>query len=353
MEISYKIKQKKEDFIVNEISLQPNFYPRCKSNFSYLWIEKRGMTTFDALNKILEAFNLNIGDAVAQGLKDEDGVTSQLISVPKIIFKRDLKLFNKNFTLNNYKLQIKNIVGYGLNSLVPRSLHGNSFQLIIRDLNKKHAEAFYNYCINQRFISFFNYYDNQRFGIVGGPYNTHLIGRAIINNQWVTAYKEFSKSRNSGLSNIKKPIKMDYSHCKKFFTQINFAKVRFFISSYNSYLWNKEASAYISKTVNTSQYSFSKIGLLPLVKGNIFKVYNILSIKGYEINKNTYRISPKEFMRNLFITTTIFPTSIKRDDLNNNKYKVEISFFLPTGCYATMLIKQIFIKLNNSLCLEK
>ncbi|MFH1536675.1 MAG: tRNA pseudouridine(13) synthase TruD [Patescibacteria group bacterium] len=107
MEFNYKIKQKKEDFVVDEISLQPDFCHYKKSDFSYLWIEKRGMTTFDAIDKIKKVFNLNYEDISAQGLKDEDGVTSQLISIHKIIFQKDSKLFNKKFTSNDYKLQIK------------------------------------------------------------------------------------------------------------------------------------------------------------------------------------------------------------------------------------------------------
>ncbi|MEA2065208.1 MAG: tRNA pseudouridine(13) synthase TruD [Patescibacteria group bacterium] len=248
MQFNYKIKQIKKDFIVNEISLQPNFYHYNKSNFSYLWMEKSGMTTFDALDEIKKEFNLNQEDISAQRLKDEDGITYQLISIRKIIFENDIKLFNKKFNSDDYRLQIKNIEGYGKNSLTPRLLHGNSFKLTIRNLDQKTTELSYSYCKNNRFINFLNYYDNQRFGIVGGPYNTHLIGKAIISEDWITAYKEFKKSKNSELANVKKPIKINHIHCKQFFKQINFAKVRFFISSYNSYLWNKKASNYISKT---------------------------------------------------------------------------------------------------------
>ncbi len=347
MKFSYKIKQKKEDFIVNEISLQPDFYHYNKSDFSYLWIEKRGMTTFDALDEIKKVFNLNHKDVSVQGLKDEDGVTSQLISVRKIIFQKDLKLFNKKFTLYDYKLQIKSIEGYGKESVVPRLLHGNNFKLVIRNLNQKTAQSFYNYCENNRFVSFLNYYDNQRFGIVGGPYNTHLIGKAIINRDWITAYKEFEKSKNSELANIKNPIKINDIHCQKFFKQINFAKVRFFVSSYNSYLWNKKTSNYIDEIKeDTFQYSFSEIGLLSLIKDRTFQIHNVLSVDGYEIDENTYKTVLKEFTRNLFVTTTIFPINIGRDELNKDKHKIQISFFLPTGCYATMLIKQIFLKLD-------
>jgi tRNA pseudouridine13 synthase len=347
MKFNYKIKQKKEDFVVNEISLQPDLYHCNKSNFSYLWIEKRGMTTFDALDEIKKVFNLNHKDISAQGLKDEDGVTSQLISVRKIIFQKDLELFNKKFTLDDYKLQIKSIKGYGKKSLVPRLLHGNNFKLVIRNLDQETAQLFYNYCENNRFVSFFNYYDNQRFGIVGGPYNTHLIGKAITDGDWITAYKEFKKSKNSELANVKKPIEINYVNCQKFFKQINFAKIRFFISSYNSHLWNKKASDYIDKIKGgTFQHSFSEIGLLSLIKNKTFQVHNVLSVSGYEIDKNTYKTVPKEFTRNLLVTTTAFPVNIGQDELNKDKHKVQVSFFLPTGCYATMLIKQIFLKLN-------
>lgn len=354
MKFNYKIKQIKEDFIVSEISLQPNFCRHDKSDFSYLWIEKRGMTTFDALDKIKKEFNLNQEDVSAQGLKDEDGVTSQLISIRKIIYKNDIELFNKKFNSDDYRLQIKNIDGYGKNSLTPRLLHGNSFKLTIRNLDQETTELFYSYCKNNRFINFLNYYDNQRFGIVGGPYNTHLIGKAITNEDWIAAYKEFKKSKNSKLVNVKKPIKINRVYCKQFFKQINFAKVRFFISSYNSHLWNKKTSDYISKRKeDTFQYPFPKIGSLSLIRNEIFQVRNILAVNGYEIDKDTYKVVQKEYVRNLLVTTTIFPISTGKDELNKGKHKIQISFFLPTGCYATMLIKQIFIKLDKGLCREK
>lgn len=354
MEFNYKIKQKKEDFIVDEISLQPDFCHCKKSNFSYLWIEKRGMTTFDALDEIKKIFNLNHEDVSAQGLKDEDGITSQLISARKIIFQKDLKLFNKKFTSDNHKLQIKNIAGYGTKSLIPRILHGNNFKLIIRNLNKVTAKSFYNYCRDNRFISFINYYDNQRFGIVGGVYNTHLIGEAIVKKDWVSAFKEFEKSKNNEISSIEKPTKLNSILCKNYFKKLNFSKLSFFVSSYNSHLWNKNASDYlVNEKMKTYKYDFPEVGLLSLPKESIFKLHNIFSVDAYDINKNTYRVFQKPQTRNLIVTTTIFPINIEKDELNKNKYRVQVSFFLPTGCYATMLIKQIFIKLNNNICLEK
>ncbi len=178
--IKYKIKQKNQDFFVSEASLSPVLCSKEKAVFSYIWVEKNGMTTFDALDKIKNIFKLKEGEVSAQGLKDEDGVTQQLISIKKIINLKQARGFNKKFISNNPKLEIKNIQGYGKEPLIPRHLHGNNFKLVIRSLTKKQAQLLHDYCQENRFISFINYYDNQRFSIVGGTYNTHLIGKAII-----------------------------------------------------------------------------------------------------------------------------------------------------------------------------
>jgi tRNA pseudouridine13 synthase len=346
MKFNYKIKQINEDFIVDEVSLKPDFYNSNKSSFSYLWIKKRGMTTFEALEILRKEFELQQKSISHQGLKDEDGVTSQLISIRKIIFQRDLDKFNLKYKIGDFQIQIENILGYGKKELAPRLLHGNKFKLVIRNLNKKEAESFYKFCQNNRLISFINYYDKQRFGIVGGPYNTHLIGKGIAKQDWVKAYKEFKKSKNNDLFSLLPPKKIDSNNCKKFFKQLNFNQVHFFIPSYNSYLWNKKVNNYINKiNKNNFQYFFSGIGLMSFIKKENSFIQNIIAVKGCEINKGNYKVSRKEYIRNLQVTTTVFPINIDKDELNKGKYRARVSFFLPTGSYATMLIKQIFIKL--------
>jgi len=42
-------------------------------------------------------------------------------------------------------------------------------------------------------MTFINYYDNQRFGISGGPYNTHLIGKGIIEGNYREVLKQIKK----------------------------------------------------------------------------------------------------------------------------------------------------------------
>jgi tRNA(Glu) U13 pseudouridine synthase TruD len=41
----------------------------------------------------------------------------------------------------------------------------------------------------------------------------------------------------------------------------------------------------------------------------------------------------------LNVTTTVFSKSIEKDKFHNDRYMLNISFYLPIGCYVTMLIK--------------
>ena len=79
----YRIKCKNEDFQVTEVSLMPPLTSKKPPQFTYFWLQKSGLTTFDVLDYIKSFFNLKFEDVANQGLKDEDAITEQLISVKK------------------------------------------------------------------------------------------------------------------------------------------------------------------------------------------------------------------------------------------------------------------------------
>ncbi len=89
----FKIKTVNSDFIVDEVSLLPDFDSKPK-RYTYLWLKKSNYTTFDALDKIKTFFGLDYKDVAAEGLKDEDGITGQIISVKKKLSKKSVKDFN-------------------------------------------------------------------------------------------------------------------------------------------------------------------------------------------------------------------------------------------------------------------
>ncbi len=347
MKLDFKIKQKNEDFIVKEIYHEPDYCDIKEAIFSYLWIEKSGITTFDLLEILRKEYGLKYNDLVAQGLKDEDGVTNQLISIRKSLSSKDCIKFNRKNTYSNFKVKINRIVGYGKKPLETRKLHGNKFILKIRNLKKIDIDLLTKYFHKNKFISFINYYDNQRFGMVGGPYNTHLIGKAIISNNYINAYKEYKKTANNDLDKNLDIKDLTSINCKNYFKKINKLKINFFISAYNSFIFNKKVSNYIKKENKANlNYFFEHLGYLYLPKINNFVLPNIINYNGYKINNN-YEIEKIKIPRVSFLTTNIFVKNINKDELNSNKYFIELSFFLPTGSYATMLIKQLFYKLKK------
>ena len=344
MKIDYRLKSKFEDFQVSEISLVPLLFPKRSAEYTYLWLKKIGLTTFDAQEIIAEYFRVCQSEVNAEGLKDEDAITSQIISIKKLLNKEEINNFNKKFKLTKPTLKIEDIIGYGKESVNKRLLHGNSFKLTVRNLSKITAHKFRDCISNTRLFSLINYYDNQRFGLPGGPYNTHLIGKSIVESDWEKAFFEYKRSeiiikKNNFL--IRKPTSSnDY---KNFLKTISPKKMSFFVSSYNSYLWNKKASSLMERLNKGEKYCFDGVGNLFIPQDLSFISANVCKINSHYFQEKNFSTGSRIYIRSLIVNTSVFVVDINNDELNKSKWKVTVSFLLPTGCYATMLIKQIFI----------
>lgn len=344
-QIQYKLKCLNEDFRVKEVSLSPKLESKGSSQYTYVLFEKSGLTTFDLMEQILDFFNLTFEDIGSQGLKDEDAVTEQLISIKKILSSRDISAFNKKHASKKEFSRMKHLIGYGNEPVKERLLHGNSFSIVVRNLKKNVATDLLNYISSDRHHYFINYYDSQRFGMPDGPYNTHLIGKAIVKNKWKEAMRHLQNSRNGSPDIAETPKKND--DFKKIFQRVNPKRVQFYISSYNSYLWNSTTSALIKKHVKSSRHNFENVGMLHVPNSNAFQCPHTCEIGGHEFSHETFSVSGKPYKRNILVLTTIYAGSIEDDDLHRNKKKLCLSFFLPTGSYATMIVKQVFLRIQN------
>lgn len=343
MKISYKLKSIHEDFVVNEVPLLPILFPQKSSQYTYFWLKKRGTTTFDAQEIVAKFFKINLFDINVEGLKDEDAITFQIFSIKKILDNISTNDFNQKV---NSDLKIESIIGYGKEPVHEKFLHGNTFLITIRNLDKNIANNFCRIVSNNKLFPFVNYYDNQRFGMAGGPYNTHLIGESIIKNDWERAFLEYQKSGNNINSDDQLFTKGTSNKCfKDYFKTINLNKVSFFVSSYNSYLWNNEASRQIGKLNKGKLKHFDGVGDLFIPDSSLFYCASTCLVKGHYFDKNKFKIGRKEDVRSLVVNANIFFTNLDKDEQNKFQWKVTISFFLPTGCYATMLIKQVFLNI--------
>jgi tRNA pseudouridine13 synthase len=169
------IRRYPEDFFVQEI---PLYEPSGEGPHTYLLIEKRGISTFEAIHRIASAMGTHFGAVGYAGLKDTRALTVQRVSVEGI--DRDDAL----------ALQVPGIqvleAEYHRNKLRIGHLAGNRFRIRIRQVREN---AFENArktldVLSRRGVS--NFFGMQRFS---ARRNAHLIGRAMILGRWDEALR--------------------------------------------------------------------------------------------------------------------------------------------------------------------
>lgn len=164
------IKESCDDFQVEEI---PSYLPCGSGDHVYLIVEKRGITTMEAIHRIsrhLKVPERGIGYA---GMKDAAGVTRQTVSIEHI--KPEAAL--------GVELEGVKIVSASrhTNKLKLGHLKGNRFRIVIRGIGANAREvvpAALEILVKRGVPNYFGY---QRYGSQG---NSHLIGAAMLRRDW-------------------------------------------------------------------------------------------------------------------------------------------------------------------------
>ncbi|KAB0663550.1 tRNA pseudouridine(13) synthase TruD [Oryzomonas japonica] len=164
------IKESCDDFLVEEI---PAYQPCGSGDHAYLIVEKRGITTLEAIRRI--ARHLNVAERAIgyAGMKDAAGVTRQTISVEHV----------KPESAEGVELDGLKIVSATrhTNKLKLGHLKGNRFRIVVRDIAAHAGEVVPAVLeiLQQRGVP--NYFGYQRYGSQG---NSHLIGAAMLRHDW-------------------------------------------------------------------------------------------------------------------------------------------------------------------------
>jgi tRNA pseudouridine13 synthase len=164
--IGGQIKTMPEDFFVQEI---PLYEPAGEGEHVYVEIQKTGMTTFDAVNRIAFELNIprqNIGFA---GMKDANAVTRQTFSIQGANEEaiQALKIDD---------LQILSAVRHG-NKLRLGHLKGNRFAIRLRQIESTDVVKVQPIIDVIRKRGLPNFFGEQRFGT---RHNNDLLGAALI-----------------------------------------------------------------------------------------------------------------------------------------------------------------------------
>jgi tRNA pseudouridine13 synthase len=151
--IGGRIKTNPEDFEVEEL---PAYAPSGSGDHLFLWIEKRGMGAEYFQRLIARRLDIPVGEVGTAGLKDRHAITRQMISIPGTVEDR---LSN----LDGDGIRVLSISRH-TNKLKPGHLHGNRFRILVRDADPAAAERFPPILERIKSEGLANFYGAQRFG---------------------------------------------------------------------------------------------------------------------------------------------------------------------------------------------
>ena len=159
------LKQELEDFIVEEI---PLYHPVDHGEHTFFEVEKRDLSTPEALERIAHALNLPLRDLGFAGLKDRKAVTRQVLSARLAGPERVLALEIPQIRILWARLHT--------NKLRTGHLRGNRFRIRLRDIEGDAATVDRIIAEVQR-RGLPNFFGPQRFGNRGDAFR---IGRALL-----------------------------------------------------------------------------------------------------------------------------------------------------------------------------
>lgn len=311
-----KIKHIPEDFIVEELY---DFTPT-EGPYTYFLLKKRNYTTERAVQAVADALNVKRKLINYAGTKDKNAFTTQLCSVKGASESKLRKIKLKDIEVTP--------LGKGMERISLGQLRGNRFRITIRDA--KNAPA--------AISSIPNYFDDQRFST-----NNHLVGRALVKKDFRKAaglldeecidkyLKAYPKNHIGALRTLPKKI------------------LSLFVHAYQSFLFNELLKEYISKSskYHESDYVAGKLYFpktpLPAIKlplPGFGTDHEILKKEGIGPRDFIFRqfpeLSSEGDMRDAFVD--IDDMDIEKEDDN-----MIVSFSLPKGSYATIVIKALVL----------
>lgn len=333
------LKKVADDFIVYESLALPMTH-RVQADFQYLRLRKCGYTTFEAAEELSLFFGLSRSEVSYAGLKDEDAVTDQFISLRRSIDASALEQFNREHVSSDPKYMHLMHCGFGQRKIDIGQLDGNSFRITARNLSPSLAARMRE--SSGKFNLFFvNYYDTQRFGVAGGPKQTHLIGQAILQKDYGAA---LTLLRQSGSAEGRKALE-HAGDPELFFERIDPRLPAFYLCSYSSYRWNMRLHELLHEACGGQVYEIESEGIPfsfarpPLLVLRLLEARPHLEYEKYRWVDD--RIVESMSQRPTVMQTQMILNSVEPDDLFPERWKCELSFFLSSGCYATIAIRQL------------
>lgn len=386
-----KIKVRPEDFVVQE---------RLKMAFSeegqnrvYL-LHKRGWNTVDAVGAVARASGVPAAQVRYAGLKDRHAVTTQYVSVP-----REYTLAGKVPGISPEDLRLEQ-AGFSEDFVSTRNLTGNSFDVVLRSLEEGEVAALMDRLPAVRQGGFPNYFDDQRFGSVppGGEFvaervlRGHLKGalrlhltaeypgmgadekahRQAISDAWGDWDAVLALCRTGVEKRVIETLRRG-GNKKNLLEAVNVIprqEMTMYFAAFQAALWNQVLRSLVQPGPEPSHSVAGKAGPyifpeptvlerlqaddIPTVARRILpcrpqvsdRINSAIAERGLKEQDFNLRGIHNAYLKSFYRNAVVVPQDLEEegpapDDLYRGRLKVRLTFSLPKGSYATMLLKAL------------
>jgi len=384
-----KLKQAPEDFQVEELTA---IRAGNDGAFALYRLDKTGWTTLDALGVVRRRWNIPFQRLSYGGLKDRHAVTTQYFTI----------LRGPRRNLNQQNICIT-YLGNVLSPYVSQDIEANRFRLTLRALTTAECEAALAAIPDVSAHGLPNYFDDQRFGSVGG--DGEFIARLMVLQRYEEALKqalvgpyEFDRAEQKREKAILTAHWGDWKTCKEQLprgharslvdylcshgTNFRGALERLrpelrglYLSAYQSAIWNRTLDLALRRTVEarrlravelrlgkvamyttltpTEREALAELQLplasarlkLPEDDARLALVREVLQTEGFPLEEMKLRGFEKVFFSRGDRAALCVPQQLSGmmadDERQAGRRKLELSFDLPRGSYATLVVKRL------------
>jgi|CXWL01.1.fsa_nt_gi tRNA pseudouridine13 synthase len=383
------IKRRYEDFVVEEI---PAYEPCGEGDHCYFTIEKRGLATMRAVNDIARELGILSRDIGLAGLKDARAVATQTLSIEHIDPQRLTDL-------NIPRIRVLGVSRHR-NKLKIGHLRGNQFRIKLREVEPGRIGDIKVVCdsLSRRGVP--NYFGQQRFGSRG---DTWQLGRAVLHGEQKLLldlmlgtpsahdtgpvlrarklydagnYEAAAKAWPYGFrDNVRACRALAKSRGKiaRGFHAIDARLKKFFVSAYQSRLFNQVLAHRIDEihTVRAGDLAYKHDN------GAVFRVVDaqaeapraeafeisptgpifghrmtcceggVAEIENAVLAAENLTLESFHGLRSMKLHGSRRPLRFRPEEMNVSSDSdeagefVELTFTLPSGCYATMILREV------------
>lgn len=382
-----KIKVKPEDFVVNELV---NLPLAKGGDYTILRLQKKYWNTLDVINFAAKKLSLSKKLFSRAGLKDRYSLSTQYISF-RGRFEKPVR--EKNFTLTP--------IGTAHEAITARVLIGNSFSITLRSLHKSEANSILKNYAEVKEYGLPNYFDEQRFGSArhrkgffakelmlkhySGALKLLLCHPYREDNKQDKYFKNFCREHwgqwqecfdrtPSRYRKIIHSLLEDRKNLRKAIKTIDKEVLNLYLLAYQSYLFNRVLYSLVEDHGNGNVAVAHSVGhflfyrslrdiqrfkklLIPMLSEKVKLPESVvhiaehildmegITLRDFRLNHMRFRgVRFKSFTRAPLLFPQYFSLGkLEDDELYPNLKKMKLTFTLPPGSYATLLVKRLLI----------